>query len=123
MKATLILFSLFLTFKLMSQGSRNPFGEKINGKDDPSGLDKIEATRSVSFDYQSDKINPYNDLHNFQKASYIRKLLSEANRELFSEVQQNIRIRASKQKSLDNERVFAYAWENSRTGMLSGVSW
>jgi hypothetical protein len=123
MKATLILLSLFLTFKLMSQGSRNPFGEKIIGKEHPSGLDKIEATRSVSFDYQSDKINPYNDLHNFQKASYIGKLLSEANRELFSEVQQNIRIRASKQKSLDNERVFAYAWENSRTGMLSGVSW
>lgn len=123
MKATLILLSLFLTFKLMSQGSRNPFGEKINGKEDPSGLDKIEATRSVSYDYQSSKINSMRDHHNVQRANYSRQLLDEANRELFHQIQQKKRVRASKQRFLNKDRIFASAWENSRTGMLSGISW
>jgi hypothetical protein len=123
MKTTIILFSFFLTFQLKSQSSKNPYGEYISKKKEPAGLEQIDATRYVSFDYQSTKINPSRDLHNYQKASYIGKLLSDANRELFSEVQQNIRIRASKNKFLDHERVFAYAWENSRTGMLSGISW
>jgi hypothetical protein len=72
----------------MSQGSKNPFGQTINGKEDPSGLDKIEATRSVSYDYQSSKINSMRDHHNVQRANYSRQLLDEANRELFHQIQQ-----------------------------------
>lgn len=107
----------------MSQGSKNPFGEKINGKEDPSGLDKIEATRYVGYDYQSTKINPMRDHHNVQRANYSRQLLDEANRELFHQIQQNKRVRASNQIFLNKDRIFASAWENSRTGMLSGISW
>ena len=123
MKATIILFSIFFTFQLMSQESRNPFGEKINGKEDPPGLDKIEATRYVGYDYQSTKINPYRDHHNVQRANYSKQLLDEANRELFHQIQQKKRVRASNQRFLNKDRIFASAWENSRTGMLSGVSW
>ena len=107
----------------MSQGSRNPFGEKINGKEDPSGLDKIEATRYVGYDYQSTKINPMRDHHNVQRANYSRQLLDEANRELFHQIQQKKRVRASNQRFLNKDRIFASAWENSRTGILSTVSW
>lgn len=123
MKATIILFSIFFTFQLMSQESKNPFGQTINGKEDPSGLDKIEATSSVSYDYQSSKINSMRDHHNAQRANYSRQLLDEANRELFHQIQQKKRVRASKQRFLNKDRIFASAWENSRTGMLSGISW
>ena len=107
----------------MSQGSKNPFGQTIYGKEDPPGLDKIEATRSVSYDYQSSKINYMRDHHNVQRANYSRQLLDEANRELFHQIQQKKRVRASKQRFLNKDRIFASAWENSRTGMLSGISW
>ena len=89
----------------MSQGSKNPFGQTINGKEDPSGLDKIEATRSVSCDYQSSKINSMHHHHNVQRANYSRQLLDEANRELFHQIQQKKRIRASKQRFLNKDRI------------------
>ena len=100
------------------------FGAFTSLKDEePSGLDQIDATRYVSYDSQSTKINPDRDHHNSQKSAYVRKLLDEANRQLFFEIQQKKRVRASKQRFLDKERIFASAWENSRTGMLSGISW
>ena len=122
MKTSFILSVLFFvcSFKLLAQ---SPFDFPERSNYSPPGMDQLDASRNVSYDYQSTKINPLRDHHNFQKSSYVRKLLDEANRELFSEVQQNKRIRASRQKFLDHERVFASAWENSRTGKISGVSW
>ena len=122
MKTSFILSVLFLvcSFKLLAQ---SPFDFPERSNYSPPGMDQLDASRNVSYDYQSTKVNPLRDHHNFQKSSYVRKLLDEANRELFSEVQQNKRIRASRQKFLDHERVFASAWENSRTGKISGVSW
>ena len=122
MKTAFILSVLFFvySFKLLAQ---SPFDFPERSNYSPPGMDQLDASRNVSYDYQSTKINPLRDHHNFQKSSYVRKLLDEANRQLFSEVQQNKRIRASRQKFLDHERVFASAWENSRTGKISGVTW
>ena len=121
---TSLKFTSLLTLLPLVVCGQSPFGGSSSSKDDePSGLDQIDATRYVSYDYQSTKINPDRDHHNSQKSAYVRKLLDEANRQLLFEIQQNKRVRASKQRFLDKDRIFASAWENSRTGMLSGISW
>ena len=86
MKTSFILSVLFFvySFKLLAQ---SPFDFPERSNYSPPGMDQLDASRNVSYDYQSTKVNPLRDHHNFQKSSYVRKLLDEANRQLFSQAE------------------------------------
>ena len=118
-KKTYLLY--FLPFTLFSQ---SPFGPSSSSqKEEMPGMEQLDATRYISYDYQSTKINPLRDHHNGQKANYSRMLHDEANRNLFFRHENNKKLRAANKRVWDREHIFASAWEQSKTGLLSGVSW
>ena len=93
-KKTYLLY--FLPFTLFSQ---SPFGPSSSSqKEEMPGMEQLDATRYISYDYQSTKINPLRDHHNGQKANYSRMLHDEANRNLFFRHENNKKLRAANKR-------------------------
>ena len=111
----------FLPFYLYSQSPFGPFSS--SQKEEMPGMEQLDASRYITYDYQSTMINPLRDHHNGQKANYSRMLHDEANRNLFFRHENNKKVRAANKRVWEREQIFASAWERSETGLLSGVSW
>ena len=100
-KKTYLLY--FLPFTLFSQ---SPFGPSSpSQKEEMPGMEQLDATRYISYDYQSTKINPLRDHHNGQKANYSRMLHDEANRNLFFRNENNKKVRAANKRVWDREHL------------------
>ena len=98
---------LFTIYFILSEPFRSFF---LVSKEEMPGMEQLDATRYISYDYQSTKINPLRDHHNGQKANYSRMLHDEANRNLFFRHENNKKLRAANKRVWDRRAYLCFCW-------------